>query len=554
MVIKRRIVPVSYGVAGWLLSAGSLMAQIVPDQTLPVNSQVTTLGTSTTISGGTERGVNLYHSFREFSLPTGGAAIFDNGLQIQTILTRVTGSSVSSIDGLLKANGSANLYLLNPKGILFGPNARLEIGGSFFATTANSFKFSDGSEFSATNPQAPPLLTVNLTPGLQTGAIAPGSTIINQGNLIAAQDLTLQADRLDLQGLLAAGRDVTLKAQDTVQIRDTATTPFVASAGRDLTVQGNESVDIFALNQPSSGLWSGGNMVLRSQQGAIGDAHFYAAGNFQVEQLDGSPGSLLSPNDPIILTNGDVVLGNYTGASLHILAGGNVTLGNVTISGSGTAATTINPGNTTLFNGSRSYADLATFNLTDYRASFNADGSVRSIDPVAVPITINGSTQATLDVRAGVDWAALGGLPINPTVVGAVTPTPTYATATSSRADINVNGDVRINQPAGLVLLTNQFRPNTLPGTISIRGNIDTSTGASGANGGDLRVYGRGDITVGSDINTGIRRNLFSYSVNGGTGGAISFASNSGNIKLTNSNSNSNSFLLEIDPVQWTSE
>jgi large exoprotein involved in heme utilization and adhesion len=89
--------------------------------------------------------------------------------------------------------------------VIFGQNARLEIGGLFLATTANSFKFPNGSKFSATNPQAPPLLRMNITPGLQYGANQPKTTITNRGNLAVGQDLTLAAGNLDLQGQLFAG-------------------------------------------------------------------------------------------------------------------------------------------------------------------------------------------------------------------------------------------------------------------------------------------------------------------------------------------------------------
>ncbi|MEH2247483.1 beta strand repeat-containing protein [Nostoc sp.] len=318
-----------------------VLAQIVPDRTLPVNSQVTPGCTICTIDGGTIRGVNLFHSFREFSIPTGGEAFFNNSASIQNILTRVTGTNFSSIDGLIRANGIANLFLINPNGIIFGSNAQLNIGGSFVASTASSFKFSNGSEFSAMRPQAPPLLTINVPLGLQRGSIPPDSTIVNRGNLTAGQDLTLEASHLDLQGQLVAGRDVTLNAQKTVQIRDAVTTPFIASAGRDLTIQGNQGVDIFTLNHLQSRFQSFGKLSLVSNGTISGDAHFFSGGEFQIRSQSGQPARFTSLYDPIISSTGDVdIAGGYTGASLLIESLGNVQIqGNVTITAPDTVST-----------------------------------------------------------------------------------------------------------------------------------------------------------------------------------------------------------------------
>ncbi|MGG6296807.1 filamentous hemagglutinin N-terminal domain-containing protein [Leptolyngbya sp. AN02str] len=183
-----------------------VLAQIAADGTLS-----TTVNSSDSlnfvIDNGSRSGGNLFHSFREFSVPTGGSAHFNNAADIQTIFGRVTGSSASNIDGMIRANGTASLFLLNPNGILFGPNAALNLGGSFVGSTANSIRFADGSVFSAVNPAASSLLTVSAPVGLQLGANAgpiqlqgptPNPSVFHGLQVAPGQTLALVGSTLDL--------------------------------------------------------------------------------------------------------------------------------------------------------------------------------------------------------------------------------------------------------------------------------------------------------------------------------------------------------------------
>ncbi|MGM3309150.1 two-partner secretion domain-containing protein [Anabaena sp. WFMT] len=263
---KAHIFTFSLGFFALLISpiiAKKAIAQIVPDNTLPINSQVQPGCKICQINGGTVRGVNLFHSFQEFSVPKNGQALFNNSLEIQNILTRVTGNSISNIDGLIRTNGNAHLFLINPKGIIFGDNAYLKIGGSFTATTVNSLKFFDGSEFSATNPQAPPLLTVNITPGLQYGESPTGAKITNLGNLSVGQDFDLVTDQLDMQGEFNAGNNLTLQATANLQMQNS----IITAAGGNLNIYAGE-LNLINTTINSNASTSGGEMAIHVRDSA----------------------------------------------------------------------------------------------------------------------------------------------------------------------------------------------------------------------------------------------------------------------------------------------
>ncbi|MGI0487274.1 filamentous hemagglutinin N-terminal domain-containing protein [Pantanalinema rosaneae CENA516] len=434
-------------------------AQLIPDRTLGNEPSVVTPNVlirgsrGDRIEGGAQRGVNLFHSFQDLNVAELQRVYFANPVGIENILTRVTGTNPSHILGTLGVDGVANLFLLNPNGILFGQNARLDIAGSFVASTADRLVFGQGLEFSAVNPQAAPLLTINLRPGLQYGS-NPG-TITNTGNLTVGQDLTLAGGNLLLQGSLQAGQNLTLQATDTVQVRDSVTTPFTASAGGQLLIQGDRGIDLYALNHPNSGLFARGDIVLRSANPINGDAHYTTGGSFRVEQLNGSPGDWGSGDDPIIRASGDVSFTSYTGGSLHILAGGSVTAGTITINGTAPATSSLQE----------------TVTLSD-----------------GTTLAIDGSTQPTLDIRAG---TTAFNSPIG--LTGLPSPMGLTLAGTPSSADITV-GTITITQPNGLVYLSNRHQPNSAlnsPNGIQ----ISDITVASDMQGGAVVIDSRSTIT-----------------------------------------------------------
>lgn len=187
---------------------------IIPDRTLgnensvvkPVNPQVDE------IDGGAIRGANLFHSFLEFNIGEGRTAYFRNPAGIENIISRVTGENPSRFLGTLGVLGNANLFLINPKGIIFGANAQLDMRGSFVGSTASSLTFGNGA-FSATNPQAPPLLAIKVPLGLEFEGI-PGAISVKDARLVMlpGKNLALVGGNLTLDGgtILAPGGRVEL--------------------------------------------------------------------------------------------------------------------------------------------------------------------------------------------------------------------------------------------------------------------------------------------------------------------------------------------------------
>ena len=156
-------------IAGMLLPwTGSALAQRMPIPDNTLGEEASTLRPISSdypgdvIEGGSRQGNALFHSFESFHVEAGRAIYFDDP-GVVSILSRVTGGTESQILGLLGVFGDADLFLINPNGVVFGENARLDLrGGSLLVTTADSVEFGDGVRFDTSGTGVPtaPLLTV----------------------------------------------------------------------------------------------------------------------------------------------------------------------------------------------------------------------------------------------------------------------------------------------------------------------------------------------------------------------------------------------------------
>jgi filamentous hemagglutinin family protein len=342
------------GFLGGVAIAVPVTAQIVPDTSLPTNSIVIPNCTICIIDGGTPSGTNLFHSFAQFSVPTGGAALFNNAAQIQNIFARVTGNLESNINGLIYANPSANLFLMNPNGIIFGPNARLNVGGSFAATTANAIQFGDRGFFSATNPTAPPLLTINPS-ALVFNSASPGA-IVNRSTTplgatpggfdlkglqvpngqslalvggevrLAGGGITVPGGRVELGGLAAPGTvgldvqpdGLRLQFPSEIPLANVALTDMalisVASNGGGAVTINARNLDLLGSSVIRSGIETGaiaprpaGDIVINATQSVRLDGSNTEINNNNRPNSVGDTGAIRINTGTLSLTNGAVL-------------------------------------------------------------------------------------------------------------------------------------------------------------------------------------------------------------------------------------------------------
>jgi len=294
----------------WRENLAVTLAQVTTDGT--VNTQVNQNGNSAEITGGETRGGNLFHSFQDFSVTTGNEAFFNNSNDISNIFSRVTGGNISNIDGLIRSNGSASLFLINPAGIIFGENARLDIGGSFYSSSASSILFEDG-EFSATDLENPPILTVNAPIGLgfrdNSGEIVNNSTVndgrgleVNPGNNISllGGDVSFDAGRatapggmINLGGLSAAG-EIGIDVDNNLSLPEEIAQSNVSLANKAIVDVSSNGDGAIVINANNLELMSESLLLANISEGMGADNAIAGTINVNAETLNFNDNSAIS--------------------------------------------------------------------------------------------------------------------------------------------------------------------------------------------------------------------------------------------------------------------
>jgi filamentous hemagglutinin family protein len=345
-------------ILGWM--PPPTVAQITPDASL--GTEPSRLSPTNTIEGGARRGANLFHSFSQFNINEGQRIDFANPAGVDRILARVTGNTRSEILGTLGVLGNADLFLINPNGIRFGANAQLDLRGSFVASTADSLVFDNGFAFSGTNPQVPPLLTISVPVGLQSGrrsaaievqgaqlATPPGKTLALIGGDVQLENnaiLQVTSGRLELGGLANLGT-VELEATQNgfqLQFPESVERSLVSMAGASLLQATSDNGGSIAINAQTIRILEGSQILISTDgdQNATRETRLNATDSILITGADsvvlsfvnsgssgnGAPLSLQSRT--LILTDegqlGTVTLGTGKAGDITIRASESVTL------------------------------------------------------------------------------------------------------------------------------------------------------------------------------------------------------------------------------------
>ncbi len=460
------------------------------------------------ITGGTQRGINLFHSFREFNVSEGrGAYFFSPNTEIQNILARVTGNNRSDILGRLGTSGSSNpnLFLINPNGIVFGENASLDVQGSFVGTTADSVDFGEQGIFSAKNPEAP-LLKISVPIGLQFGK-QPGiiTTTNNQFGSLSGGTVALIGGEINVDGGLLFSQNGQVKL---AAVGEDSTVGLNVN-GSSLGFQFSEGVrresinitngEIFAVDENSEIELFGGdidinNSVIFGSDGGSINIDGTKLNLNQDSQIFSLTSGTIKGGDIQIQVKNEVSLANNSiitslSNASATAAGGDVTInaGKITISGDETLENSSEIGASTLGAGNGG-------NLT-----LNATESVNIINGRGVLVLAGGAGKA-------------GNLTVRATDAVNVTNKGLLALLTSGSGS---TGNMRIE--TGTLRVQNTY----------LQGGIGAGT-IGGGNVGSIAIQARNGVEV---INGSISTSVLHRSTTQATAGDITIETQRVNVK-----------------------
>ena len=206
---------------------------------------------------GQQRGGNLFQSFQDFNLQSWESATFSGPNHIQNVISRVTGGNPSNIDGLFRSTIlGADVYFLNPYGIVFGPNAQLDVQGSFHASTADYLRLGEGGRFDARNPSNS-ILTVAPIASFGFLTDSPAKITTQSSKLLVPRDKTLSL----IGGDLHLTSDTPLTADNSLPI------PTVES--ESILAAEHGQVNLASITSPGEVILDENNLTLQGTGGQI---------------------------------------------------------------------------------------------------------------------------------------------------------------------------------------------------------------------------------------------------------------------------------------------
>ncbi|EDX72372.1 haemagglutination activity domain protein [Coleofasciculus chthonoplastes PCC 7420] len=530
------------------------------------NTQVDASGDKFTITGGQTSGdgANLFHNFSEFGLDANQTANFISNPTIQNILSRVTGGNASLINGLIQVTGgNSNLFLMNPAGIVFGQNARLDVPASFTATTATGIGFGE-NWFSAIASNDYTSLVGQ--PNAFTFNTSNPGAIVNGGNLEVGKDLNFVGGTVVSTGNLEAP-----KGQITITTVPGESTVRLSQPGHLLSLEvpaGDAPINPLSLPElltgsvdvPDVGVNSNGTVKLSASGIPIepGDivaknviaetATLYARHNLTLVESQ-----LQTTGDLNLLAQDTVRVRDSVTHSFLAQAGGNLYIqGNNTID-----ILALNHPQTPFQSGGN--LSLVSDGDISGDAHFTSGGHFSILNLVGNPGNFVSYFDPIISVDGDVTFGDYNGVALKIEATGSITggnititgpdtmltgDDPDIEILTSSPSVILRAGLTALNNPVNVSPSTpfldvnsnttfNSTETSASLGNITVN-NIDTSSNDSAYDSGKVILSATGNITVNGNIDT-------SNQVDSNSGD-INILASSGDISLENISSSSNQF------------